>query len=201
MQKKNLFFAFLLMGSLALSACAKKDSNFAARYAKNRMGATVVDGVKTQQAAEQAAAQGVEADIVGVKRYWTPEGQPGPRVVMATILINNTEFPVTSHHSGTEVVNGSVTVNGYNISYEAMCGDSSCNPYYASMKVYSNGRLVIQEGVRIFFEKNNQAQTDLYQWLPAGQELPFMGSDVQDTRGMVGYLNQYGANSGSGIIQ
>lgn len=201
MQKSNFFFALLLLGSLALTACAKKDSEFAARYAKNRMGATVVDGVKTQQAAEQAAAQGLEADIVGVKRYWTPEGQPGPRVVMATILINNTEFPVTSHHYGTEVVNGSVTVNGYNISYEAMCGDANCNPYYASMKVYSNGRLVIQEGVRIYFERSSAAHTDLYQWLSPGQELPFMGSDVQDARGMVGYLNQYGANSGSGVIQ
>ncbi|WP_374030251.1 hypothetical protein [Bdellovibrio bacteriovorus] len=190
MTKTKMIFAALLSGSLMMTACAKKDSEFAARYAKNKMGASVVDGAKTQEAGEQAAAQGLEADIVGVKRYWTPQGQPGPRVVMATILINNTEFPVTSHHYSTEIVDGSVDVNGYNIRYHAMCGNDECNPYYAAMEVYQNGRIVIQEGIRIYFDKTKPEHQDLYQWLSPGNELPLLGSSQTDPRGMVGYLNQ-----------
>lgn len=201
MKRFKILFVALLAGTLTLSACAKKDSEFAARYAKNRMGADVVDGVKTQEAGEQAAAQGLEADIVGVQRHWTPDGQPGPRLVTAKILINNTEFSVSSHHYGTEVVNGSVDVNGYSVRYHAVCAEAACNPYYAAMEVYQNGRILIQEGIRVYFDKTTSEHRDVYQWLSPGNELPLMGADDQDVRGMVGYLNQAGAGSGSELIK
>ncbi len=175
---------------LTLSACAKKDSNFAERYAKSRAGATVVDGVKTQLAAESAAQEGLEADIVDVTRTMGNMGFSGPRIIRATILINQTEFPVTSVHQGTEVVHGSVDVNGYSINYHAWCSNYHCNPYYAAMEVYKNSRLVIQEGIRIYFDKTSPEHQDVYQWFSPGNELPLLGADAQDVRGMVGFLNQ-----------
>lgn len=189
-------FAMLFV-AVALSACAKKDSNFAERYAKNRAGATVVDGVKTQQAAESAAAEGLEADIVGATRSMADLGVSGPRIIRATILINQTEFPVTSVHHGTEIVHGSVDVDGYSINYHALCANYYCNPYYAAMEVYKNGRIVIQEGIRIYFDKTSPEHQDVYQWFSPGNELPLLGADSQDVRGMVGFLNQVGGQNTS----
>lgn len=191
----------LLAATLAMSACAKKDSEFAARYAKNKMGADVADGKKTQQAGEMAAAKGLEADVVNIRRYWTPDDQPGPRAVMATILINNQEMSVTTVHSGTEIADGRVDTNGYTIVFHAMCGSTDCNPYYASLEIYQNNKMVIQEGVRKFFDKKTAADTDLYQWFKPEEALPLLGMDSMDPKGMVGFLNSASNTVSSGMIK
>ncbi|WP_413567978.1 hypothetical protein ACLWBD_09085 [Bdellovibrio sp. HCB117] len=199
---KFLIITLLAVAAMSLSACAKKDSEFAARYQRNKMGATVVDGAKTQAAGEQAAAQGLEADVVNVTRHWTPEGQPGPRVVISTILVNNQEVPVTTVHSGTEQVNGRVDIAGYVVAFHAMCGNATCNPYYATMEVYQNNRMIIQEGVRVFFDKQTPADEDRYQWFKPEESLPLVGAGgVSDPTGMVGYFNTTQAVIGSGRIK
>ncbi|WII71030.1 hypothetical protein QJS83_11210 [Bdellovibrio sp. 22V] len=199
---KFLFIVLMCATALGLTACAKQNSEFAARYARNKMGAQVADGKKTQAAGERAAAQGLQADVVGIERYWTPEGQPGPRVVISKILINDREMPVTTHHFGTEIAEGQVEVNGYTVVFHAMCGRSEdCNPYYAALEVYQNGKMVIQEGVRKYFEKTSANDKDLYQWFQPNEALPLLGSSVTDTRGMVGYLNAASTTAGSGIVK
>lgn len=195
---KFLFVTLLATAAFTMSACAKKDSEFAARYAKNKMGASVADGKKTQEAGERAQAQGLLADVVDIKKYFVPEGQPGPRVVMAKILINDQEMPVTTHHWGTEKVEGRVDVNGFTVVYHAMCGTVDCNPYYAAMEIYKNNQMVIQEGVRKYFDER-AADGDLYQWFTPENALPLLGSDSADTRGMIGFLNTVGNSTSSGI--
>lgn len=192
--KKSKFVLFSLLAiALSMSACAKKDSKFSARYAKNKMGADVANGPATQTAAEVAAAKGLEADIVNIQRYWTPEGQPGPRLVVSNILINNQEMPVTTSHMGTEVVEGKVDVNGYTVVFHAMCANSTCNPYFATMEIYKNNAMVIQEGVRKYFEKSTDEERDIYQWFQPGEALPFMD--------MVKYLNSSGGALPTGIVK
>jgi len=183
--------------ALAMTACAKKDSEFAARYARNKMGANVADGKKTQEAGEQAAAQGLDADVVDIQKHFAAPGQPGPNIVTALILINNQQMPVTTSHTGTEIVNGSVNTNGFTIVYHAMCGTVDCNPYYVSMEIYRNNQMVIQEGLRKYFEKTSADQTDVYQWFKPEEALPLLGSDSADIKGMVGFLNNAAASGGS----
>ncbi|MGZ3801657.1 MAG: hypothetical protein ACXVCL_17520, partial [Bdellovibrio sp.] len=90
MKKLTVTLLSILAAATMISACARKSSDFAERYARNRMGAQVIDGPKTQQAAEQAAAQGLTAvDIVDIKKYWTSANEPGPRFVTAVILIDD----------------------------------------------------------------------------------------------------------------
>lgn len=189
MKTFNYFLiSFVAAVSLTMSACAKKNSEFAARYAKNKMGASVADGVKTQEAGERAESQGLLADIVDIQKYFVPQGQAGPRFVTAKILINNQEMPVTTNHNGTEVVEGRVDVNGYTVVYHAVCANTDCNPYYASMEIYKDNKMVIQEGVRKYFDA--QAATgDRYQWFTPESALPLIGADASDVRGMVGFLN------------
>lgn len=199
---KTVFIPLIAVSMMIFNvSCAKKDSDFAARYAKNKMGATVVDGQKTQEAGEQAAAQGLEADVVDIQRYWTPEGQAGPRVVMSTILINNQQVPVTTYHSGTEVSEGVVNVGNYKVVFHAMCANTSCGTYYAALEVYQNTGLIIQEGIRKHFDITGSEQQDLYQWFAPDKFLPFIqNSNIVDVNTMVGFLNQGTNLTSSGII-
>lgn len=206
--KKNrlIFISFIAGIMMSISACGKKDSDFAARYAKNKMGATVVDGQKTQEAGEQAASQGLEADVIDIQRYWVPNGQAGPRIVMATILVNNQQVSVTTSHVGTAVSEGFVNVGNHRVVFHAMCANDACNPYYAALEVYQNNQIIIQEGIRKFFEVTSPEQADLYQWFTPDKALPFiLNSNIADASGMVGYLNQGAATSlstsTSGIIE
>lgn len=201
MSKIKILLITLLAATLGLSACAKKNSEFAARYAKNKMGADVADGAKTQVAGELAAAQGLEADIVNIQRHWTPEGQPGPRVVISTILINNQEMPVTTSHGGTEVVEGRVDINGYTVVFHAMCGSTTCNPYYAAMEVYQNNKLIIQEGVRKYFEQSSAEDKDIYQWFQPSEARPLLGTDSWDPSGVIGFLNRASNTTNSSLIK
>lgn len=189
---KKIKFLFLILGMASvfvLSACAKKNSSFASRYAKNGVGANVVDGEKTQQAAEQAAAEGLIADVVDIQRHWLAPVEQGLRVT-SMILVNNQQIPVTTTHKATEVVEGRVNVSGYTVVFHAMCANEACNPYYAALEVYQGNLLKIQEGIRKYFEGTNIADLDTYQWFSPQNALLFMGANVTDTTGMVGFLNQ-----------
>lgn len=196
--------SLLLLMVFMVSACAKKNSEFAARYAKNKMGASVADGVKTQEAGEMAAAYGLEADVVDIRRYFVPVGQPGPRVVMSKILINDQEIPVTTSHNGTEIVDGKVNVGNYLVVFHAMCGTVDCNPYYASLTIYQNNQMLIQEGVRKYFDKFKPEHTDVYQWFKPQEARPLLGRDMNDVSGMVGFLNTFAESnsySGNGLVK
>ncbi|MGZ3817880.1 MAG: hypothetical protein ACXWRZ_14495, partial [Bdellovibrio sp.] len=174
MKKLTVTLLSILAAATMISACARKSSDFAERYARNRMGAQVIDGPKTQQAAEQAAAQGLTAvDIVDIKKYWTSANEPGPRFVTAVILIDDQQTTVTTNHYGSNVAEGYVDIKGYRIVYHAVCANEECNPYYSSLEVFQNNKMLIQEGVMKYFNTGD-TQNDYYQWFQPSEALPLV---------------------------
>lgn len=160
---KNLKLIFLSILVVTMSAaCAKKDSEFAARYAKNRMGAEVADGKRTQEAGEHAEALGVTADLVDIalqSQNWETAA------VRSVILLNDKQMAVTTQHTynSGNVSEGTVEKDGYQIGFRGYCAASAamiCARYYASLEIYKDGALVIQEGVLKSFEGGR----DMYQW-------------------------------------
>lgn len=182
--------------AVALSGCAKKESEFAARYATNGAGATAKDAVTAAEAGELAATKGLtRADIVQVTRNSNGNGA----TVISQVVINNQQIQVTTQHVGTEIREGSLQIGNYYVQFHAMCANPSCEPYFAAMEVYSNNQLIIQEGIRIHF--NNQSQS-VYQLFSPADARVFYNQSMNNTGGVVGYLNNYigpDSNTGSGL--
>jgi hypothetical protein len=184
-----------LVAIVALGGCAKKDSEFAARYATNGAGASVKDGSVAAEAGEFAATKGLNrADIVQVTRNSNGNGA----TVISQVVINNQQIQVTTQHNGTEVREGSLQVGNYYIQFHAMCANAACEPYFAAMEVYSNNELLIQEGIRIHF--SNQSQS-VYQLFSPALARTFYYQNMNNTGGIVGYLNSYqsAGSSGTGL--
>lgn len=198
---KNLKTVFIPLMAIAMlfSGCAKSNSDFAERY-KNRMGANPVDAGKTEAAGRNADANGLHADVVDIQRHWTDANQPGPRFVSAVILVNSQQTTVTATHFGTEISQGYVDVNGYKVVFHSMCGNDQCDAYYIALEVYRDQKMIIQEGIRKYFNPTNTDQTDIYQWFQPGESLPLLGADMLDLKGMVGYLNQGAVDMSSEIL-
>lgn len=185
-----------LLAVVALSGCAKKDSDFAARYATNGAGASAKDASAAADAGEYAAQKGLtRADIVQVQRTSNGNGA----TVISQVVINNQQIQVTTQHTGTEIREGSLQINGYHVQFHAMCANTACEPYFAAMEVYANNELLIQEGIRIHF--NNPAQS-VYQLFSPSLARTFYYQNMNNTGGVVGYLNSYqssSTSSGSGL--
>jgi hypothetical protein len=190
MKTSNVLVMTLASMALMLSACAKQDSDFAAKYAKNGMGAKVTDGAATQRADEYAAENGLQADIVGISKNGSG-GDGQAKTITSTILINNQQRQVDSVHYSTEVVEGETEIDGYTIKFHAMCANEACEPYYAMIDVYqylqNHNTQMIQVGVKKFFDTNG---ADKYQWFAPPEALKFIGSNQNDIKGMVGFLNK-----------
>lgn len=202
---KNIRLLSLLILAVALSACAKRDSEFAARYAKNRAGAQVVDGPKAEAAGEQAAAVGIEADIVGVEKYFSDMATSyGPYIIRATLLLNSSQVPITMSHTGLTKVEGVTTIEGYTVVFRAICLNTACEPYYSSMEVYQNNVLQIQVGLKKHFNAA-LVDADRYQFFQPQEAKPLVGTSNADTNGLVGYLNSGSSGAtgtpGTGLIQ
>jgi hypothetical protein len=180
-----------LIAIVGLGGCAKKDSEFAARYATNGAGASVKDGSAAADAGEFAATKGLtRADIVQVARNSNGNGA----VVVSQVVINNQQIQVTTQHTGTEVREGSLQIGNYYVQFHAMCANTACEPYFAAMEVYSNNELLIQEGIRIHF--TNQSQS-VYQLFSPSLARTFYYQNMNNTGGIVGYLNNYTSSSSS----
>ncbi|UOF02009.1 hypothetical protein [Bdellovibrio reynosensis] len=167
MKNLKLIFCSLMIMSMT-AACAKKDSEFAARYARNRMGAPVADGKKTQEAAENAEAQGLLADVVRIESAYNNSQSAK---IEAFVLINDQEMLVSTTHArnsgnydASGVAQGTVEKAGFTIVFRSFCASNTelaCSRYYASLEIYKNGALVIQEGVlRDFVDPDKNR----YQW-------------------------------------
>ncbi|MNS62741.1 hypothetical protein D3C72_958130 [compost metagenome] len=188
---KTLVMA-LVSAMVLLSSCAKEDSEFAAKYAKNGMGGSAQDGAAAQRAGEFAEENGLQADIIRVTR----SGGNGNTILRATILINNRQKDVESQHSGTEVVEGTTEIDGFEIRYHAVCPNKACEPAYAGMEVYqyfkNHNNKMMQVGVKKYFDQNTG---DAYQWFQPAEALPFMGSSFTDASGLVGFLSKKTSSS------
>jgi hypothetical protein len=185
----------LASSMLLLSACAKQDSEFAAKYAKNGMGASVQDGGAAQRAGTYAEENGLQADIIGLSK----SNSGGTNVLRATILVNNRQRDVESQHAGTEVIEGVTSVDDYEIRYHAVCTNSNCEPAFVAIEVYAymknHNQQLLQVGVKKYF---NQNTGDAYQWFSPAESMKFMGSSFTDASALVGFLNK-SSSTGSDI--
>ena len=196
MKPTKLLVMALASSMLLLSACAKQDSEFAAKYAKNGMGAPVQDGPAAERAGSYAEQIGLQADIIGVTR----SNSGGTNVLRATILVNNRQRDVESQHAGTEVVSGTTSVDNYEIRYNAVCANSNCEPAFVEIEVFqymrNHNQILMQVGVKKYF---NQNTGDAYQWFQPAEVLPFMkNGSFTDASGLVGFLNK-STSTGSNI--
>lgn len=190
--KFSISFATVLAAALALTACAKKDSDFAARYAKNKMGAEAANTQETGEADTAALEQGVDVDIIAITR----NSNAAEKVVTSTVILNNQQTTMTTRHTGTEQRTGELVSGNTKLTVYAVCANANCNPYYVSLQVYKDGKLVIQEGVRKYFDMPaSSTNLDRYAKLKPERSLPlirgssYTSADIYDGTVMVGYLS------------
>lgn len=193
-------FTAVLVAALALSACAKTDSDFAAKYRENKMGAGAANVEETADADQIALGEGLDIDIVKMDKSLNGS----EKVITSTVAINNYQFPLTTRHAGIELRSGSMNVNGnVRIEASAVCGNTNCTSYFIAINAYKDNKLIIQEGVRKYFDTSSTS-LDRYAKLKAERSLPLIrgtswtSADMYDGTVMVGYLNG-NATSGSYI--
>jgi hypothetical protein len=189
---KSIFTVAVI--ALALSACAKKDSEFAARYAVNAAGASGVDAGSSGEADKEAIAAGVsQFDVLNVTNNGSSNGQ----VITALLIVNGKQKTVSTTHNTLQLHTGSDQADGgFRIVYNVVCGSQACNPVYIAAEIYRGNESVAikQVGYRKYF--NMDAKLDRYQFfkgkdakkLIAGNTFDY--KDMNDTSVMVGYLNQ-----------
>lgn len=185
MKKSNFLLPVLLLlaAGLSLSACGKKDSSFAARYTQNAMGANGIDPAQNQIAAESAAAAGYELDVVGISGVSYSDGRIK---ITSKIMVNNKVQDISTVHNGTNIVEGSLNLEGLDLKVIAMCADTSCEPYYLMISGYKGQTEIIQEGIKKHFKTTGN---DRYQWIQAGKFLNFQSASNASSSGMVSLLN------------
>lgn len=200
MKISKSFTAVLLM-ALALAACAKKDSDFAAKYAKNKSGAEATNVEETAAADEVALGEGLDIDIVQISKAMNGS----EKVITSLVTINNYQFPLTTRHSGVELRTGSMNASAnVRVDAQAVCANANCTTYYIVLNAYKDNKLVIQEGIRKYFDIPQGTSLDRYAKLKAERALPLVrgnawtSADMYDGTVMVGYLNG-NATSGSYI--
>lgn len=195
MKLSKVFFAIPL-AALMMSACAKKDDNYAEKFGVNAMNARGVDTDKIADAdAAEKEAGLAEFDVIEMTKVSAGTQQQ----VRAILIVNNKQIPVTTTHgSQLQVSRGSVIVDGFTLVYNAVCGNLSCNPIYVTVESYRQGQTVpvSQLGLRKYFDIKDTDKLDRYQKFTKDQARliirgsVFAASDMNDTAVMVGYLNQ-----------
>jgi len=181
MKKSNTLLLGLLL-AVALSACGKKDSSFAARYAKNASGATAVDVTRNQRAAEVAQTYGLKnLDVINISK----QGSSGAVQVSSTILLNDTALDIRSEHTGANEVTTQLQISGYNVYVNTMCSNANCDIYFVMLTAYQGNTPVMQAGVMRYFTDTSR---DRYQWVQGGSFIPFYGNEWKTPGTMIGIL-------------
>ncbi len=188
-------FIVVALAALFLGACAKTDSDFAQRYAKNAAGGDAINPLAAGEADQIAIAAGVNLDVINL----TKTAGNSEQVIQSTLIVNQREVPVTTRHTVSNFLqktSGSVKINGVTVVFNAVCGSQECNPVYISVEAYKGANTsapIIQLGFRKYFTIQG---LDRYQKFAAADAKPliksgiFSANDMNDTSVMVGYLNQ-----------
>jgi hypothetical protein len=175
-----------------MGACAKKDSDFAAKYAKNAAGGSAINADAAGNADEVAKTNGISLDVLQLNK----SANGSEQVITSVLIVNQKQIPVTTrHNAGLQVSRGSTQIDGFTVVYNAVCGNQACDPVYITAEAYKpgNNSAIIQLGYRKYFSVQN---LDRYQFF-TGNEIKniisgssFSANDMTNTSVMVGYLNQ-----------
>lgn len=164
--KADKMFLVLFVSLAALAGCAKKDNSFAAKYAKNAMGATAVNADQVGQAMQSA---GFTMDIINIRT--AARGLPSQASQFdSTIIVDDsmtTQLRITIPSVNT-VVSGETKINGRRIVVQGKCANIDCSPYYVVATAYaSNGQPSLQVGYK-FMSALPSADQDRYHALGPG---------------------------------
>lgn len=145
--KNAKVYLYIVVAALALTACAKRDNEFAAR--KNGAGAPIVNGQQAANADAAAEAAGYKVDIMAIQ----PPVQAGSGVsVTSTISVNNKNYQInTTHNSVGQVSQTSGAFDGANFQVSGVCGSDTCSPYYLVIEITRNGQRIKQTAMRKYF--------------------------------------------------
>jgi len=156
-------YLFCFVAALAISACAKKDSDFKAR--KNAAGATDVSPNASQRADQAAAAAGYVTDILLIQ---TPVSTGAGLSVTSYVSVNNSDYQITTTHTNygtTSAAGATVTQNfsGADFQITGICSNQYCSPYYLIINITRGGQPVKQTAEKKFFYYSGDAsQQDLF---------------------------------------
>lgn len=139
----------LLLATLTLVACAKRDSGLAAR--RNGAGAAYVNGQQAAEAEAAAAASGYQTDIMKVER--SALSANGTYSINSEIKVNDTRYQVTTTHSQVGVVSStSANFAGATFEVSGVCGSDTCSPYFLVINITRNGQRVLQTSMKKNFD-------------------------------------------------
>ncbi len=149
--KNAKIYLYILAVSVSLTACAKRDSEFAAR--KNGAGAPIVNGEQAANADAAAAAAGYTVDIMGIQ---PPVWNNGMYTVSSQISVNNKNYQIdTSHSTPGQVSSTSANFDGATFQVSGVCGSEVCSPYYLVVEITRGNQRIKQMAMRKYFYYTN----------------------------------------------
>lgn len=167
LMKNTKIYMYIVVAAFAFSACAKRDSEFAAR--KNASGASFVNDQQAAAADQAAAANGYVTDILKVLS--PTQTSTGALSVTSQIKVNNNTYQIVTTHPQVNAVS-STTANfdGANFEVAGICGSDICNPYYLIINITRNSQRIKQTAMKKYFYYTNQSSSqDLIMSLGANE--------------------------------
>ncbi len=165
--KNSKIYIYIVVAAFALSACAKKDSEFAAR--KNAAGASYVNDQQAAAADQAAAASGYVTDILKILN--PVQASTGALSVTSQIKVNNNTYQVVTTHSKVNAISSTTaSFDGANFEVAGICGSDICNPYYLVINITRNGQKIKQTAMKkYFFYTDQNSSQDLIMSLGADE--------------------------------
>lgn len=137
-----------MIAAMAVSACAKRDSEFSAR--KNAAGASYVNDQQAAAADQAAAASGYVTDILKIMNPM--QTSTGSLSVTSQIRVNNNAYQIVTTHSNVNTVSSTMAnFDGANFEVAGICGSDVCNPYYLVINISRNGQPIKQTAMKKYF--------------------------------------------------
>lgn len=157
--KNFKIYMYIAATALLITACAKRDSEFAAR--KNAAGANYINDKQSAAADANAIANGVDTDIQQIQNPVATSN--GGLSVSSLIRVNTQVYQVvTTHFSAGTISSTSANLNGATFDISGVCGSDVCNPYYLVVSISRNGQRIKQTAMKkYFFYTNAQSSQDL----------------------------------------
>ncbi|MGZ3795221.1 MAG: hypothetical protein ACXVB1_02590 [Pseudobdellovibrionaceae bacterium] len=149
-------YLYIVVAAFAISACAKRDSEFAAR--KNAAGAAYVNDQQAAAADQAAAATGYVTDILQIQS--PVQTSTGALSVTSQIKVNNNVYQIVTTHSQVNTASSTSTMfAGANFEVAGICGSDICNPYYLVINITRNGQRIKQTAMKKYFYYVDQNST------------------------------------------
>jgi len=153
--KNAKIYLYIVVAAFALSACAKRDSDFAAR--KNGAGAPIVNGQQAANADAAAAAAGYNVDIMKIQN---PVQSGNGLSVISTVSVNSKQYQIqTTHYQTGQISSTSQSFDGATFEVSGVCGSDTCSPYYLVISITRNNQRIKQMAMRKYFTYTGEVST------------------------------------------